>query len=339
MSVRKRFILFMSICLALSILLFYLSLTTGTYSLTIKDLYQLFVYPTDDSQGELVLFEFRLPRIWLAILVGSSLGVVGAILQGITKNDLADPGILGIQSAVGFMIVLSMYSITWLPWLSHWFSPMLFGWLGGIIASISLFLFSFYRGEVDPRRLILVGIALNSGFSAGILFISLKMNPQDFEMATIWLSGSFYGASWNQVYSLLPWFCSIVPFFLFISSMLNIIQFDEVTIKSLGVRLPLLRMLFLVGSVGLISATVVVSGNIAFVGLLAPHISKKLIGHHYAYVLLLSMMIGAILLMVSDLLGRTLVTPAEIPVGIIVSVIGAPYFLYIFMKQTQFVSK
>ncbi|MEG0380472.1 MAG: iron ABC transporter permease, partial [Kurthia sp.] len=277
-------------------------------------------------------------RIVIGVLVGLALGMVGAILQGVTKNDLADPGILGIQSAVGLAVVLYMFivqgnikemSSLGIVGMSVW------GWIGGMVAALLLFMLSSYRGELDPKRLILVGIALNAGFGALTLFISLKMNPQDFEMATVWLSGSIYSASWQQVVSMLPWVILIIPLLIWKAPILNILQLSEVAIIGLGVRANRERIILLVGSVGLISASVIVSGSISFVGLLAPHIARRLVGIHHQHIIPISGIVGVILVLTGDWIGKTIFAPAELPVGIVISIIGVPYFIYLLIRKSR----
>ncbi|MBD8006808.1 FecCD family ABC transporter permease [Bacillus norwichensis] len=337
-KLNARFFIVGCIGIAIALLMFYISLTSGTYPLTTPETFRTLFGLDHDPNHELVIFGFRMPRIVIGALVGLTLGMVGAVLQGVTRNDLADPGILGIQSAVGLAVVLYMFVVQGNIKEMSSFSIVgmsVWGWIGGMITAVLLFLFSRDRGELDPKRLILVGIALNAGFSALTLFISLKMNPQDFEMATVWLSGSIYSASWEQVISLLPWAVCIIPFLIWKAPILNVLQFDEVTITGLGVRANRERIILLFGAVGLISASVIVSGSIAFVGLLAPHISRRLVGIHHQHIIPISGVVGSILILTGDWIGKTLFAPAELPVGIVISIIGVPYFIYLLIRNSR----
>ncbi|MEK5040355.1 FecCD family ABC transporter permease [Sporosarcina sp. FSL K6-3457] len=324
--------------LVFALVIFYFSLTSGTYPLTTRETFRTLFGIDHIPNHELVIFSFRMPRIVIGVLVGLTLGIVGAVLQGVTKNNLADPGILGIQSAVGLAVVLYMFVIQGnmkemsslaIVGMSVW------GWIGGMVAALLLFVLASYRGELDPKRLILVGIALNSGFGALTLFISLKMNPQDFEMATVWLSGSIYSASWQQVLSMLPWVIVVIPYLIWKASILNVLQLHEVTVAGLGIRANRQRVLLLVGAVGLISASVIVSGSIAFVGLLAPHISRRLVGIHHQHIIPMSGIVGVILVLTGDWIGKTIFAPAELPVGIVISIIGVPYFIYLLIRNSR----
>ncbi|ARF13167.1 FecCD family ABC transporter permease [Sporosarcina ureae] len=338
LNLNKRFFVVASIGIIFTLLVIYLSLTSGQYPLTVSETFRTSFGVDHIPNHELVIFGFRMPRIVIGVLVGLSLGVVGAVLQGVTKNNLADPGILGIQSGVGLTVVLYMFfvqgNVNEMSSLSI-VGVSVWGWLGGVLATLLLFILSSHQGQLDPKRLILVGIALNSGFGALTLFISLKMDPKDFEMATVWLSGSIYSASWQQVLSMLPWVLLIIPLLVWKAPILNVLQLHDITIVGLGVRINRQRVLLVMGAVGLISASVIVSGSIAFVGLLAPHISRRLVGIHHQHIIPMSGIIGMILVVTGDWIGKAVFAPAELPVGIVISIIGVPYFIYLLMRNSR----
>lgn len=335
MSVKNRFLIVLATSIVLAMIVVYVSLTNGTFDIRAIDALKTLMRMDTTDEYNLVIFEFRLPRIIVGVLVGFALGVAGAALQGITRNHLADPGILGIQSAAGMTIVLFMLFIRGTIKGAEWLSILnmtVFGWAGGIFAAVLLFLFSRNNGSIDPKRLILVGIALNAGFGAMTLYISLKMNPQDFEMATVWLSGSIYSASWSQIVAVLPWVVLLVPLLIWKAHILNVLQLDEITSSGLGVHKDRERSLILLCCVGLISASVAVSGSIAFVGLIAPHIARRLVGLNHLYIIPISGTIGMLMVILGDFIGKTVFAPAELPVGIVISIIGVPYFIYLLIK-------
>ena len=212
--------------------------------------------------------------------------------------------------------------------------PM-FGWIGGIAAVVLLYMFARHHGEFDPERLILVGIALGSGFGALTIFISLKMNPQDFEMATVWLSGSIYSATWKHVVTILPWIVILVPIIWRRAYILDIMQLGEISLKGLGVQPHRERKILLLCCVGLVSACVAVSGSIGFVGLIAPHIARRLVGIHYKYIVPACGAIGMLMVIIGDLIGKSIFAPAQLPVGIVISIIGVPYFLYLLYQSRK----
>lgn len=314
----------------------YISLTNGAFDMTVSDILKTLLRIDPNPNYDLVIFDFRLPRIIIAALVGLGLGIAGGVIQGITRNGLADPGILGINSGAGTAIVLFIYffegQLKDVGWLSVMVMP-LFGLIGGLGAAGLIYLFSWKNGKLDPDRLILTGIAIGTGFGAASLYLSLKMNPQDFEMATVWMTGTIWNANWVFITSVLPWLVLLVPVIIFKAPVLDLFQMGEDAAKSLGVSTEKEKQLLLLSSIGIISACVSVSGNISFVGLLAPHISRKLVGLHHRHVLPVSGIVGMILMVVSDFLAKTLFSPVELPVGIVVSIIGVPYFVWLLFRE------
>lgn len=336
---RIRFITTNIVILLLIFIAFYLHVTNGVFELSVIDVVKTLLHIDDNEKFRLVVFEFRLPRIVIAALVGIGLGIAGTVIQGITRNGLADPGILGINAGAGTSIVIFMfcfqmsYSNTSSDnWNSILMMP-LFGLVGGLLAAMLIYLFSWRNGTLDMQRLILSGIAINSGFGALALYLSLKMNAQDYEMAAVWISGSIYNANWTFVVSMLPWIVFLSAFIYKKSHLLNYFQLEEENVKSLGIAVEKEKSLLLIFSIGLVSACVSVSGGIGFVGLMAPHIAKRLVGLNHRFVVPTSAMIGMCLLVLSDFVAKTVFEPSELPVGIVVSVIGIPYFLYLLVKS------
>lgn len=333
---QARFLFVLLSALAISIAVMYINLTNGTFDISVMDIFKTIFRVQTDRDYDLVIFDFRLPRIVIGALVGFALGVAGAVLQGITRNQLADPGILGIHSAAGMAIVLFMFFIQGTVRGASWLSVMsmpLIGWFGGMAAALLLLLFARHRGVLDPQRLILVGIALSSGFGAITLYISLKMDPKDFEMATVWLAGSIYNATWMQIVAILPWIIILIPIIWWRSHTLNLLHLDEYTVSGIGLNKDRERMIFLLCCVGLVSASVSVSGSIGFVGLIAPHIARRLVGLRYKYVVPICGVIGMLMVLVGDFIGKTVFSPAELPAGIVISIIGVPYFVYLLYKK------
>ncbi|CAM5186931.1 Iron ABC transporter permease OS=Lysinibacillus sphaericus OX=1421 GN=LS41612_01875 PE=3 SV=1 [Lysinibacillus sphaericus] len=265
--------------------------------------------------------------------------MAGVVLQGITRNGLADPGILGINAGAGAAVVTYMLffqlrvgTADISSWLSILMMPI-FGFVGGTMAAALIFSFAMKNGHLDMQRLILTGIAINSGFGALSLFLSLKMNAQDYQSAAVWMAGSIYNANWIFVVSMLPWLL-LLGFYVYRKSyLLDYFQLEEDSITSLGIALEKEKMKLLLASVGLVSACVSVSGSIGFIGLMAPHIAKQLVGIQHRYVMPVSALIGACLLVLADFIGKTVFAPSELAVGIVVSIIGIPYFLYLLVKS------
>ncbi|MNO59559.1 Iron-uptake system permease protein FeuC [compost metagenome] len=337
-SKRRTFRILFLLIGALTLCGMYVSLTNGTFDISAKDVICTLLRIHPDADHDLVIFDFRLPRIVLGALVGFGLGTAGAVLQGITRNSLADPGILGIHAAAGAFVVVFMFftagTMKAPGWLSVLTMPM-FGFLGGLAAVVLLFIFARRGGEFDPQQLILVGIALASGFGAITLYVSLKMDPQNFEMAAVWLAGSVYNANWRQILATLPWLVIFIPIIWRRAAVLDLLQLHEVSVKGVGVASGRERQVLLLCCVGLVSACVSVSGSIGFVGLIAPHIARRLTGNSYRYIVPLCGMVGMLMVVISDFIGKTVFAPAQLPVGIVVSIIGVPYFLFLLFKTRK----
>ncbi|MBD1382818.1 FecCD family ABC transporter permease [Metabacillus arenae] len=331
----RRFWLVLTASFVMTLAAIYVSLTNGAFDIAVMDVLRTLFRIDPVPDYDLIIFEFRLPRIVIAALVGFGLGVAGAVLQGITRNGLAEPGILGINAGAGTAIVLFMFffqgQITGSGWLSILAMPI-FGMIGGLGAAALIYLFAWRNGRLDPQSLILVGIAIGSGFGALSLYVSLKMNPQDFEMATVWFTGSIWNANWEYILSMLPWLVILVPIIIRKSYILDIFQLGEESATGLGVSTEREKNVMLLCSIGIVSACVSVSGSIGFVGLIAPHIGKRLVGIHHNRVIPVSGTIGMLLVIIADFIAKTVFSPVELPVGIVISIIGVPYFIYLLFK-------
>lgn len=314
----------------------YISLTYGVFELTIRDVFRTIFRIETNADFELVIFDFRLPRIVIAALVGLGLGIAGAVIQGITRNGLADSGILGINAGAGAAIVIFMFffqdQVQGSGWLSVMIMPI-FGLIGGLIASLFIFFFSWKNGTFDTGRLILTGIAIGSGFGALSMYISLKMKASDFEMATVWVSGSIYNGNWIYIASMLPWLLILIPIIYKKAYLLDLFQLEDISTKSLGIAVEKEKSILLLASIGLVSACVSVSGSIGFIGLMAPHIARQLVGINHRHVLPVCGAIGMLLVVVSDFIAKNVFAPAELPVGIVISILGVPYFLFLLVKS------
>lgn len=320
---------------ALIVLAMYVSLTNGEFDMSVTEVLKTLLRIDPVPEHDLVIFDFRLPRIVIAALVGFGLGVAGTVIQGLTRNGLADPGILGINAGAGAAIVLFMFlyegRMTGNGWLSVMAMPF-FGLAGGLGAAALICLFAWRNGRLDAQRLVLSGIAVGSGFGAFALYVSLKMNARDFEMAAVWMTGSIWNANWTYIVSMLPWLVVLSPVIMRKSQALDLLQLNEDSVISLGVAAEKEKSVLLLCSIGIVSACVSVSGSIGFLGLLAPHIARRLVGFRHRRVLPVSGTVGMLLTVAADFIGKTVFSPAELPVGIVISIIGVPYFVYLMCK-------
>ena len=316
----------------LLIAVFIISVATGFASLTPSELFRT-ILGQGTPRENLILFEFRLPRIVVAILAGMGLAVSGAILQSITKNPLSDPGILGINAGAGLMVVVYIMFFTVETSSSLYVLP-LFALAGGMVTAFVIYVMSYIKGEgVEPTRLVLVGVGLAAALYGATLTLSTRLEMEDYSFMANWMAGRIWGDDWTFVLSLLPWILILIPLTLFKSNVLNTLNLHENVSIGVGVNVGRERIVLIIIAVALASASVAVSGGIAFVGLMAPHIARSLVGPRHQAFLPVAALIGAILLLTADTIGRVILDPSGIPAGIIVTIIGAPYFMYLLARK------
>lgn len=326
-KIQKTIITF-SILIILILIAFTISLNSGQISIGPIDVF-LTLIGKGSPQQELILFEFRLPRVIVALLVGMGLAVSGAVLQRIVRNPLADPGIMGINAGAGLAVILYLLFFSATLTISAFILPIL-SFIGAGGTALIIYLFSYKRKEgTTPIRLVLTGVAVAAGIQAFMIVMTLKLDEDKYQFLATWLAGGIWGTSWKFIWSLLPWLMVLLPYVYWKSSVLNLLHFEPETAISLGLNLKKERRKLLFAAVGLAAASVSISGGIGFIGLIAPHLTRRLVGHRYQSVIPISALVGALLLLASDTIGRCIIQPSEIPAGIIVSVIGAPYFLYL----------
>ena len=279
----------------------------------------------------LVMFDLRLPRILLAILIGMGVSTSGVVLQGITKNDLAGPDTVGVNagSGLGMMFLLVAYptAATTLPWLLP-----LGAVAGAAIVTLLVFGLAYRHGSVLPTRLLLVGIAVGFGAHAMMLMLSLRMSFAMYNYVVTWMSGTLSAANWNSVLLLAPCCAILIPAAVSRARVLNAFSLGREMAAMLGVNVERQRLLLLGMATLLTSACVATGGHIGFLGLAAPHVARRLVGSRYGVVFPAAILCGAILLVVADGLGRHLLAPVEIPAGVLVGILGGIYFLYLLVR-------
>ncbi|MGM0975004.1 MAG: FecCD family ABC transporter permease [Bacillota bacterium] len=312
---------------------FILSLSTGVMPIRFSEILNTLAGSGTPRQ-ELVLFQLRLPRMVIAMLIGAGLALSGSILQGLSRNSLADPGILGINAGAGLAVVFSIYLFGQEKGslLSEPFFLPVFAFIGALAIAALIYRFS-WKGGIDPERLLLVGLGFNALCGALLMILQLKMDPKDFQQAAIWLTGSIWGTGWPYVWALLPWILILTPAAFYNARTMNLLQFKQEVPVALGLKVESERRLLLCLSAALAGACVAVGGGIAFIGLLAPHLARRLCGPNYFSSLPLSALIGAALVLMADMIGKNLLAPADIPVGIVISVIGAPYLIFMLLTR------
>lgn len=330
---NKRNVTVIATLVVMIITVFFISLNLGHIRIAPIDVF-LTLVGEGTAKEQLVLFDFRLPRMVIALLIGTGLAVSGTILQGVSQNGLADPGILGINAGAGLAVVLFIYffqgSATSLGTLGIFALPLA-ALVGAIVAAFLIYTIA-WKSVITPTRLILVGIGINAAFGAALIIFQLRMEPNDFMQATVWLSGSIWGTNWRFVLTVLPWIVILIPVAIYKSRYLNILNLGDAIAIGLGTAVEKERRLLLFLSVALAGSCVAVGGGISFLGLVSPHLARKLVGARNQIVIPVASLIGALILLFSDMIGKNILAPSEVPVGLIVSIIGAPYFIYLLIK-------
>lgn len=319
--------------LILLVVISLISLNTGTVSITPAEVWQTLI-GLGTPKHELILFEIRLPAIVMAILVGAGMAISGGVLQSVTRNELAEPGILGINAGAGLAVLLYITLFqTSIGSVSVWntFAMPLFAFAGALLTA-ALILFLSWKKGMQSIRLILTGIGINAGFAAILTAMQLRLNPHDFMKAVIWLSGDLWATQWKYVWALLPWFLLIIPFVLYKSHTLNVLHLGSQVSTGLGIRTEKERLILIGAAVALAGLSVTAGGGIAFLGLVAPHIARKLVGSRHEALLPTAALFGAIILLVADMLGKNILQ-VDIPTGVVVSIVSVPYFIYLLMKS------
>lgn len=322
-----RWLMLMSISMLVCMLL---AANLGAMPLSLRTLWQA---PLSDLAWQIWL-TIRLPRVLLAVLTGMALAVSGAVMQGLFRNPLADPGLLGISSGAGLAVALSVVLPVSLPPLLTLWLPSLAAFAGSLV--VTLLIFSFSRlAQSQLARLLLVGIAINAICGAAVGVLSWLSNDQQLRQLSLWGMGSLTGAQWP---SLLVCALLIVPALLLVQTRarrLNLLQLGEEDAHYMGVDVKRTQRQLLVLSALLVGTAVAVSGIIGFVGLVVPHVMRFCLGSDHRWLLPGAALAGAILLLLADTLARTVVIPAEMPVGLLTSLLGGPWFLWQILRQQR----
>lgn len=295
------------------------------------DLHAIITYLFDTKADDVAfaVVELRAPRFILAAAVGAALGMAGALLQGIARNPLVEPGIIGVNTGAALTAVVLIVVFRDTPgWL---LPPTAFA--GALLTALIVFALAWRDGELRPMRLVLTGIGITAMASALIGLVMISARIADTQRAYVWLAGNLHGRGWSEVQSLGLWLILLSPIALMIARSLDALWLGPAIAHSLGVRVGLIRTIAVATAAGLSASSVSVVGPIAFVGLIGPHIARALSGTRHVSLLPLSALAGAALTSLSDLIGRRAIAPDELPVGVIVGILGAPYFLWLMSRQ------
>ena len=320
--VSFRAIGFYVVTLSLMVLLFGLSIRLGTYTLSFEEIWAAF---QPDDKNYFTLMEYRLPRAVLAILLGGALAISGVLVQSVVRNPLASPDILGINNAAGLVAVSVLM---FLPNLAFYWMPI-FAFLGGVLSFVILWIVCGFNFR--PIKMAIIGVALSALWAAISHYLMLT-NPVEINTAMLWLTGSLWGRSWSYLNVVLPWLIVLLPLPFIFCRDLDTLGLGENKASTLGVTVNKVQISVLVLAVALSTTAVALCGPIAFLGLVAPHLARRLVGGRHRTLLPAALIIGALLLQLSDILARVIDPPTELPAGILTAIIGAPYFFYLLMR-------
>ncbi|MEI3613198.1 FecCD family ABC transporter permease [Pseudogracilibacillus sp. SO30301A] len=322
---RKLMIIFTPIAL---VLVAFYGLTYGPIPITMSEIVNV-VLQNGDSIHEKIILDVRLPRVLIGIFVGICLAASGAILQGVMKNPLADPGIIGVSSGAGLAAVITMVL---LPQYSYLLPFAAF--LGALLTSLIIYLLAWDQ-ETSPVKIVLAGVAINALLGAIMNGIMVVYSDR-VQSVLPWLSGGLTGRGWHHFEFLAPYAAISIILSFFAIRPANLLLLGDDNAKLLGQKVELQRFLLITLASLLAGVAVSVAGLVGFVGLIVPHFIRMIIGDDYTFLLPLSMMSGAILVVFADTIARTAFDPIELPVGILLACIGAPFFLMLLRKRRMF---
>lgn len=319
---RKKIIGFAAVSTVAFAAAVFISIVLGSIKIPITEIPELLLHKNRDSQFAIIIWEVRLPRIILALIVGANLAAAGALFQAVIQNPLADPGIIGISAGakLGLLTALLVF-----PRFVQ--AAPLFAFFGAMGAAVLVYLLAWKSG-IKTVRLILAGIAVNA-FLAGISYMITLLNNDKIQNIMLWLSGSLAGRSMYDVSIILPYSIIGLTASFFSIRPSNLLLFGDEKAGSLGLNITKSRLLISLTASFLAAIATSFAGVISFVGLIIPHIVRLITGPNYKYVLPFSICTGGIFLLAADTFARTIAAPLELPVGTLMALIGGPFFVYL----------
>lgn len=314
-----------------------LSIGTGAAGLALPELLGLAFGEGLDRRAEVILWDIRLPRLAMGFLVGAALAVSGALMQGLFRNPLADPGIVGVGAGAGLGAVLAIVLGGFLPVAvagvvgSHLVPVAAF--LGGWLATLVLYRAATRGGQTSVATMLLAGIALGALAGAVTGIMVYLADDRQLRDLTFWGMGSLAGASWPKIAASLPLILPVLILSPMLARGLNALALGEAQARHMGVEVERLKRLAILGVAAAAGAAVAVAGGIGFVGIVVPHLLRLVSGPDHRHILPQSALLGGTLLVGADMIARSLVAPAELPIGIITACLGAPVFLWILLRR------
>lgn len=322
---RSRIVVIVT--LALAIVAAIIAIGLGSVFIPIADILSTIFGSSSKAVNDTIIWDIRLPRVLLAMIIGANIAISGALLQAVMGNPLADPGLTGVTSGAAACVLVIMLAA---PQYTQ-FIPIA-AFVGGLIAAAIVYLLAWRRTGISPITIILSGVAVNA-LCGGLIGLLTIMYSDRLPAAVQWLNGSLAAKGNNALMMVLPY--AIVGWILsfFAIRKANIIRLGDQVASNLGENVNRIRILLSLLAVFLAAISVAAIGMIGFVGLVVPHMARLLVGSDYKYLLPMSMALGALVLLIADTAGRTLFAPLDIPAGILMAVIGGPYFLYLMRRK------
>lgn len=301
----------------------------GSVTVAVPDILQTLFTSAGNAVNDTIIWTIRLPRVLLALVIGANIAVAGAILQAVMGNPLADPGLTGVTSGAAVCVLAIMLA---LPEYTQ-FIPLA-AFIGGMLAATVVYALAWRRNGISPITIILAGVAVNALCGGVVGYLSI-MYSDKLPSAVQWMNGSLAAKGNAALMMVLPY--SIIGWILsfFAIRKANVIRLGDQVAMNLGENVNRIRILLSILAVFLAAVSVAAVGMIGFVGLIVPHMARFLVGSNYKFLLPMSMALGALVLLLADTGGRTLFAPMDIPAGILMAVIGGPYFLYLMRKSVM----
>lgn len=319
------------VLLALTALLFAIHIAVGAKALPLATVFEALADRDRTVFDHMIIWDLRLPRALIALTVGAALSVAGALMQGVTRNPLADPGLLGLMAGASFAVVMASFlfgpaALVWLPWIAA---------LGALATALIVYCIAHWApGGATPLTLTLSGAAI-SAFLGAIISIAHLLNEDSFDNLRVWLSGSLAGRDMAMLYVTGPWVAIALVMALALGRQVTALAMGDDVAKGLGVRTGPLKIQLLVITVVLTACSVALAGPMGFVGLVIPHVARLLVGSDYRWIVPYSAVIGAAYLLGVDIIARTAIPPREISTGIITAMVGAPVFIQLVRMRAR----
>ncbi len=311
----------------MNVVVLLLNITIGERNVTVMDAIQTAIGMGNDEFA-FTIREVRLPRVLTGFLAGCGLALSGTILQVVTRNPLASPGVIGLNAGaaatvVAVLVLVPSFPMSRLPWVA-------FG--GALLVALAIYRLSWKKGS-STERMLLVGVGISAMAGALITYLLTVGKIFRVSQAFVWMAGSLYGRTWEHFWPLLPWIVILFVLLMLYTRSLDLLLLSDSSAIGMGIRLERVRFLLILFSVGLAGSAVSMAGTIAFVGLMAPHMASHLVGTRSMKRLPVAALLGGLIVMLADLLGRVLFSPFEIPVGLITALIGAPYMITLLIRR------